>query len=80
VFYVFGHNQYNMNNKACKENNDCVHTEVDCVSRQKKSEKINHISLIVFRTNNKGDKLLNAKPCINCIKTINFTLKSKIID
>jgi hypothetical protein len=72
-----------MNNKACKENNDCVHTEVACVSRQKKSEKINPISLIsiiVFRTNNEGDKLLNAKPCINCIKTINFTLKSKIID
>jgi hypothetical protein len=67
VFYAFGHNQYNLNNKACKENNDCVHAEVDCVSRLKKSEKINPISLIVFRTNNKGDKLLNAKPCINCI-------------
>jgi deoxycytidylate deaminase len=77
VFYAFGHNQYNMNNKACKENNDCVHAEVDCVSRLKKSEKINPISLIVFRTNNSGTKLMNAKPCANCIKTINFTLKSK---
>lgn len=45
-----------MNNKD-KENNDCVHAEVDCVSRLKKSEKINHISLIVFRTNNKGINL-----------------------
>jgi len=66
-----------MNNKASKENNDCVHAEVDCVSRLKKSGKINHISLIVFRTNNKGDKLMNAKPCQNCVRTINFTLKSK---
>lgn len=67
-----------MNNKAyLEENNDCVHAEVDCVSRLKKSEKINSISLIVFRTNNQGTKLMNAKPCINCIKTINFTLKSK---
>jgi hypothetical protein len=77
VFYAFGVNQYNMNNKASKENNDCVHAEVDCVSRLKNSDKINHISLIVFRTNNKGDKLMNAKPCVNCIKAINFTLKSK---
>ena len=42
-----------------------------------KAEKINPISLIVFRTNNSGTKLMNAKPCTNCIKTINFTLKSK---
>jgi hypothetical protein len=77
MFYAFGVNQYNLNNKACQENNDCVHAEVDCVSRLKKSEKINPICLIVFRTNNQGNKLLNAKPCTNCIKTINFTLKSK---
>ncbi len=66
-----------MNNKASKENNDCVHAEVDCVSRLKKSGKINHISLIVFRTNNSGTKLMNAKPCQSCVKTINITLKSK---
>ena len=61
-----------MNDKACKENNDCVHIEVDCVSCQKKSEKINPISLIVFLTNNKGNKVL-----YKLYKTINFTLKSK---
>jgi len=33
--------------------------------------------LIVFRTNNSGDKLMNAKPCECCLKTINFTLKKK---
>jgi hypothetical protein len=66
-----------MNNKACKENKDNIHAEVDCVNRLKKSEKLCHINLIVFRTNNKGDKLMNAKPCECCIKTINFTLKRK---
>jgi len=77
VFYAFGHNQYNLNNKACAENKDNIHAEVDCVQRLKKSEKIAHISLLVFRTNNNGIKLLNAKPCACCIKTIDFTLKQK---
>ena len=66
-----------MNNRASKDNKDCIHAEVDCVSRLKKSEKICHINLIVFRTNNKGDKLMNAKPCECCLKTIDFTLKRK---
>jgi hypothetical protein len=77
VFYAFGHNQYNLNNKASKENKDNIHAEVDCVNRLKKSEKIAHINLIVFRTNNNGDKLMNAKPCSCCIKTIDFALKQK---
>lgn len=66
-----------MNNKACKENKDNIHAEVDCVSHLKKSEKPHPINLIVFRTNNKGDKLMNAKPCECCLKTIDFTLKRK---
>tara|TARA_B100000900_G_scaffold415334_1_gene444839 strand:- start:734 stop:1024 length:291 start_codon:yes stop_codon:yes gene_type:complete len=77
VFYAFGHNQYNLNNKASEENKDCIHAEVDCVNRLKKSEKTSHINLLVFRTNNNGDKLMNAKPCENCLKTIDFTLKRK---
>jgi hypothetical protein len=32
---------------------------------------------LVFRTNNNGSNLMNAKPCINCINAINFTLKRK---
>ena len=70
-------------NKASYENKDCVHAEVDCVSRLKKSEKPHPINLIVFRTNNKGDKLMNAKPCECCIKAIvetklePLTLKTK---
>ena len=43
-----------MNNKACKENKDCIHAEVDCVNRLKKSEKVVPINLLVFRTNNNG--------------------------
>lgn len=66
-----------MNNKASSVNKDCIHAEVDCVNRLKKSEKICPINLIVFRTNNSGDKLMNAKPCDCCLKTINFTLKKK---
>ena len=35
------------------------------------------INIIVFRTNNKGDKLMMAKPCQNCLTTIDITLKKK---
>jgi len=66
-----------MNNKASAYNKDCIHAEVDCVNRLKKSEKVCPINLIVFRTNNNGDKLMNAKPCDCCLKTIDFTLKRK---
>ena len=52
AFYAFGHNQYNLNNKACEQNKDNIHAEVDCVNRLKKSEKTAHIKLIVLRTNN----------------------------
>ena len=64
-------------NKASSENKDCVHAEVDCVERLKKSEKMSPINIIVFRTNNNGSKLMMAKPCENCLKTIDFTLKRK---
>ena len=43
-----------MNNKASASNKDCIHAEVDCVNRLKKSEKVCPINLIVFRTNNSG--------------------------
>ena len=59
------------------EKNDCIHAEVDCVKSLKKCEKITPLNIVVFRTNNKGDKLMMAKPCENCLKTIDFTLKKK---
>jgi ribosomal protein L28 len=77
MFYTFGVNQYNLTNNACANNKDSVHAEVDCVLRMKKSHKINQVNLIVFRTNNKGDKIMNAKPCSDCLKTIDFTLRQK---
>lgn len=77
MFYAFGVNQYNMNNKASVLNKDCIHAEVDCINRLKKSEKVVPINLLVFRTNNSGSNLMNAKPCMNCINAINFTLRRK---
>ena len=77
MFYAFGHNQYNLTNKANENNYDCIHAEVDCVNHLKKSEKTVCINILVFRTNNKGDKLMMARPCENCLKTIDFTLKKK---
>ena len=50
---------------------------MDCVSRLKKSEKCVPINLVVFRTNNDGNKLMMAKPCKNCLNYIDFTLKKK---
>ena len=64
-------------NKASSENKDCVHAEVDCVQRLKKSQKKCPINILVFRTNNNGDKLMMAKPCQNCLNTIDYTLKKK---
>jgi len=77
VFYAFGHNQYNINNKKSNICHDCIHAEVDCVNQLKKSNKITPINIIVFRTNNNADKLMMAKPCQNCLNTIHYTLKNK---
>tara|TARA_B100000424_G_scaffold260957_1_gene245355 strand:+ start:334 stop:606 length:273 start_codon:yes stop_codon:yes gene_type:complete len=70
-------NQYNILNNKSDKNYDCIHAEHDCVRRLKKSEKCQSINIVVFRTNNKGDKLMMSKPCCNCLKTIDFTLKKK---
>lgn len=64
-------------NKKSNSCHDCVHAEVDCVQRLKKSKKISSINIIIFRTNNNGDKLMMAKPCHNCLYTIDFILKKK---
>ena len=64
-------------NKASKANKDCVHAEVDCVEKLKKSEKCVPLNIVIFRTNNDGKKLMMSKPCENCLKTIDFTLKRK---
>ncbi len=70
-------NQYNINNNASSKNHDSIHAEVDCVKQLKKMEKPTYINLIVFRTNNCGNMLMMAKPCNNCLKTIDSTLYKK---
>ena len=40
-------------------------------------EKLTYINLIVFRTNSCGNMLMMAKPCNNCLKTIDTTLYKK---
>ena len=70
-------NQYNINNNASSKNNDSIHAEVDCVKQLKTREKLTYINLVVFRTNNCGNQLMMAKPCNNCLKTIDITLKKK---
>ncbi len=77
MFYAFGFNQYNINNSACSTCSDSLHAEVDCVRRLRKAKKKQVINICVFRTNNKGDSLMMAKPCENCINSINTILRQK---
>ena len=77
MFYAFGINHYNIHNCANNNCNDSLHAEVDCVNRLKQREKKTNINLIVFRTNNKGDNYMMAKPCKDCLDTIDRTLERK---
>ena len=71
-FDIFGINHYNIDTKF-----NSRHAEVDAVTKLKYTEKQKQITMLVFRTNNKGDKLLMAKPCKNCVREIRRTLKFK---
>ena len=70
-------NYYNIRNSASNTYCDSLHAEVDCVNRLKRQEKQTKINMIVFRTNNSGDSYMMAKPCKNCINTIDKTLHRK---
>ena len=78
VFYGMGINKYKIN-----KNNDTIHAECDCVdnikiSKEKKlHKKWRKIDLFVIRTNPKGNKLLMAKPCNNCINYIHKNIEKK---
>jgi cytidine deaminase len=71
-FDLFGINHYNIDSKF-----NSRHAEVDAVTKLKYTEKQKKVKIIVFRTNNKGDKLLMAKPCEHCVQEIRRTLKFK---
>lgn len=66
-----------MFSSASSINKDSIHAEVDCVKKIKRSHKLSPINIIIFRTNNKGDRLSMSKPCQHCINTIYSELKYK---
>lgn len=52
------------------------HAEVDVIEKikslyhqkeKKNRKKLKKLNMIVFRTNKKGDSIMNAKPCKNCL-------------
>ena len=75
-----GFNKYNINNRTSIEHPGNCHAEVDACMKlqfnnnQKKKIKV---ILIVFRSNPKKNRLLMAKPCNNCIKTMNYLIHKK---
>ena len=72
VFYGKGINKYNVDNM-----NGTIHAEVDAINHMKETKKRKKVNLFVFRTNNKGDKLMMAKPCQNCMRYINTNIQKK---
>ena len=72
MFYGKGINKYNFDN-----NNGTIHAEVDAINHLKETTKRKKVNLFVFRTNNKADKLLMAKPCDNCMRYINTNIEKK---
>tara|TARA_A100001015_G_scaffold176143_1_gene195883 strand:- start:744 stop:1109 length:366 start_codon:yes stop_codon:yes gene_type:complete len=75
VFYGIGINYYNINNNCMKTR----HAEVDVIekikplycgkerNKCKKVKNLKKLNMLVFRTNKKGECLMNAKPCKNCL-------------
>jgi hypothetical protein len=72
VFYEIGMNYYKVNNKCMKTR----HAEVDVIEKikslfdikkRKNRKKFKKLNMLVFRTNKKGDSIMNAKPCQNCL-------------
>ena len=45
-----------------------VHAEVDACMKLKRTKKHKKVHLLVIRTNKKGNCLMMAKPCDNCIR------------
>jgi len=71
-FYAYGINRYNIDLKF-----KSIHAEVEAIDKLKISEKAEKINMLVFRVNNKGDKLMMAKPCENCCNYIKGNLYKK---
>jgi cytidine deaminase len=73
AFYGTGINHYNIDYLHTS-----LHAEVDAVNHVpvciKKKKKV---IVFVFRTNKKGDNLMMAKPCTNCMHYIQHNLYNK---
>lgn len=76
MFYGFGYNQYNINNKANIYNNNSIHAEMDCLKKLKKQDKKIKVDVLVFRITN-THSYLNAKPCKSCYNSILSLLVKK---
>lgn len=74
VFYGEGINHYNINPR---DPTKTIHAEVDAVNNLPITTKRKKVNVFVFRTNNKGDKLMMAKPCDNCMKYIHINIRRK---
>lgn len=75
-----GYNKYNINNKTLTKNPDNCHAEVDACMKlpyNKEQKKKKKVYLIVFRSNQKKNKLLMAKPCNNCLYNMNYIIEKK---
>tara|TARA_B100000900_G_scaffold149053_1_gene126513 strand:+ start:124 stop:567 length:444 start_codon:yes stop_codon:yes gene_type:complete len=75
-----GFNKYNTHNRTRIEHPGNCHAEVDACMRLKFNEepqKKKKVNLIVFRSNSKKNRLLLAKPCNNCIRTMYYLIHKK---
>jgi len=76
MFYEAGINYYNVDSDYLKTR----HAEVDVLQKLKAikiKKKLKKINLLVYRTNKKGNSLMMAKPCINCLNYYKKNIRKK---
>ena len=72
MFYSFGYNQYNIDNKY-----QTIHAEEHAIHKLKFSKKKRKVNVMIFRICNLGKNILSGKPCINCKKLLKYNIKKK---
>lgn len=72
MFYGTGINKYNVDKKF-----GTIHAEVDAALKCPYQKKKKKVDIFVGRISKDGDKFLLAKPCCNCVKSLNYILKKK---
>jgi deoxycytidylate deaminase len=78
--YSTGYNKYDIDlGRRIRNIPKTVHAEIDACMKIRKSlkNKKEKVSLVVYRTNKRGDCLLMAKPCFNCITNSKQILEYK---